>query len=169
MIKQFIPQEVCLKCKGCCRFSKVDSVWVPCLLEEEIQNLIDRKDIPAVSISINKRIMPILNPEGEGFICPFLDIKENKCKIYEFRPFECQLYPFLLNLRGKKIILTVDLHCPYVKDKISTTEFRLYTEELVKFLNLPSQKRILLDNPQILVSYEEVLEIIELSPEDAPK
>ncbi|MCX7661064.1 MAG: YkgJ family cysteine cluster protein [Candidatus Omnitrophica bacterium] len=169
MLKQLIPQEVCLKCRNCCRFSSSDSVWSPCLLEEEIQNLIDRKDIPAVSISIDKRIVPVLSPEGEGFICPLLNIRENKCRIYEFRPFECQLYPFLLSVRRRKVMLTVDLSCPYVKEKISTSEFKEYIEELSRFLNSPAQKRIILDNPQILVSYEGILEIIELGPEDASK
>ncbi|MFH0790754.1 MAG: YkgJ family cysteine cluster protein [Candidatus Omnitrophota bacterium] len=104
MFKQFIPQEACLKCQGCCRFSQEVSLWSPCLLDEEIQYLLD-KEIPPVSISIDKKIQPIPHPAGEGFICPFLDAAVNKCKIYAFRPFECRLYPFLIALRGGKVLL----------------------------------------------------------------
>lgn len=168
MIKQLIPNEVCLKCQGCCRFNTIDSAWLPCLLDEEVQDLLDKKDLPAVSISLKRKIQPLVNPQGEGFICAFLNAQDNKCKIYNFRPFECQLYPFLIALRGKKAVLTVDLNCPYVRENLKTKEFKEYTEYLIKFLNSSEHLKILKNNPQILEAYEEVLDIIELKlPDEA--
>lgn len=171
MINQLIPQEVCLKCRGCCRFSEVNSVWAPCLLDEEMQDLLD-KDIPPALISINRRIRPIPDPgqerftpplrAGVGFICPFLSPSDNKCKIYASRPLECQLYPFLINLRNNKVYLTIDLNCPYVKENLDTKEFKEYTQYLSAFLNAPEKLRVLKDNPQIIQAYEEVLDILEL-------
>lgn len=161
MIKQFIPQEVCLKCLGCCRFKEHDSIWLPCLLDEEIQDLLDR-EIPPASISMERKIQPIPNPTAGGFICVFFDVYNNKCKIYDFRPFQCQLYPFLINLRGKKAILTVDLNCPYIKEKAKTKECKEYTDYLVNFLNSPAQIRLLKSNPQLLAAYESVSEVLEL-------
>ena len=108
MIKQFVPQEFCLKCRSCCRFKETNSVWSPCLLDEEIQELVDREGIPAASISIDRRIQTVADPGGDGFICPFLNNADNQCRIYNLRPFECQLYPFLINLRKDKVFLTVD-------------------------------------------------------------
>ncbi|MFA4889070.1 MAG: YkgJ family cysteine cluster protein [Candidatus Omnitrophota bacterium] len=162
MIKQLIPKDYCLKCKGCCRFKEEISVWAPCLLEEEIQDLLDRK-IPPASISLKRRIHPVQVPGQEGFLCPFLNTEDNHCKIYAFRPFECQLYPFLLNLRDKKIILTVDLNCPYVQEAAKTPAFKDYTAYLAEFLNSPPQMKLLKSNPQLLQAYEEVAEIIELN------
>lgn len=169
IIKQFVPDEFCLKCQGCCRFKEADSVWSPCLLDEEALDLIDRKGIPAVSISINRRLQLIPGPDERGFFCPLLKIEDNKCQIYAIRPFECQLYPFLLNLRNKKALLTVDLNCPYVKDKLNTPEFKEYTDYLATYLNSPSQLRILKDNPQILQAYEDVLDVVELECENGLK
>lgn len=165
MIKQFIPQEVCLKCQGCCRFKDADSVWLPCLMEEEIQNLLD-KNIPPAAISMERKIQPLPNPDSQGYLCAFFDIAENKCKIYAFRPFECQLYPFLINLRGKKAILTVDLNCPYIKENLKSKEFKEYTDYLAAFLNSPAQVKLLKDNPQLLKTYEDISEIIELEISD---
>ena len=162
MIKQFIPQEVCLGCQGCCRFKEQDSVWSPCLLDEEIQAFLD-KNIPPLCLSLDKKVMPIPNPQGEGYICSFFDIQDNKCKIYEFRPLECQLYPFLISLRNKKALLTVDLNCPYIKEKINSREFKEYTDYLTNFLNSPKQSELLKDNPHIIRAYEEVLDVIELN------
>jgi hypothetical protein len=166
VIKQFVPSEYCLKCQGCCRFREENSVWAPCLFDEELLNFVDKEGIPAVSIGLDKRIHPVFNPKGEGFICPFLNLEDNKCKAYSLRPFECQLYPFLLNLRAKKILLTVDLNCPYAKEKMHSQEFKDYIEYLNSYLNTPAQIRHLKDNPQVLCAYEEVLEVIELSTLD---
>ncbi len=163
MIKQFVPSEFCIKCKGCCRFKEADSVWSPCLLDEEIQELLDKKDIPVASISINRRICPVANPDGAGFVCPYLEIQDNKCKIYDIRPFECRLYPFLINLRKGKVLLTVDLNCPYVYEKINTQEAKDYIAYLAGYLNSPKQLKMLKGNPRIIQAYEEVREVAEIN------
>jgi len=162
MIKQFVPQEFCLKCRGCCRFKEADSVWSPCLLDEEIQELLDKKGIPIASISIDRRIQAVSGPNGLDFICPFLSSPDNKCRIYDMRPFECQLYPFLINLRKGKVLLTVDLNCPYVCEKINIPEIKEYISYLAGYLNAPEQLEMLESNPQIIQAYEEVREVAEL-------
>jgi len=113
-------------------------------------------------LSYLKRIQPIANPGGEDFICPFLGPEDNKCAIYGIRPFECQLYPFLINLRNGKVLLTVDLNCPYVYEKIDSQEAKDYISYLCDYLNSPEQLEILKDNPQIIQAYEEVREVAEL-------
>lgn len=142
-------------------------MWQPCFLDEEIQKLLDSK-IPPATISIDKKVQPLPNPKGEGFICAFFDIEMNKCKIYDFRPFECQLYPFLINLRGRKVILSVDLNCPYIKQNLDSKELKEYSEYLAAFLNSPKQISILKSNPQIIQACEEVAEIVELKISDEP-
>ena len=161
MIKQFVPQDFCLKCQGCCRFKEASSVWSPCLLDEEIQELLDKNSAFA-SLSADRRIQPIPNPKQDGFICPFLNIEDNKCKIYDLRPFECQLYPFLISIRDKKVLLTLDLNCPYAKENLNSGAFKDYTDYLSTFLNSAKQKNILKNNPQIIHAYEQVLDVIEL-------
>lgn len=163
MLKQFVPSEFCLKCKLCCRFSQQDSIWSPCLLDEEIQALLDKKDISSTYISSKHRLFLISNPQKqESYICPFLNIADNKCRIYDFRPFECQLYPFLINFRHNKIILTVDLNCPYLREHLNAKESKEYTEYLTAFLNNPGQIKILKNNPHLLINYEEISNNLEL-------
>jgi len=168
MIKQFVPSEVCLKCQGCCRFKEEFSVWSPCLLEEEVQGYLDKK-IPAASISADRRLHPVANPAGEGFICPFLKSADNCCQIYEMRPFECQLYPFLINFRRKKALLTVDLNCPYANRMISAPQMNDYILYLTDYLNAKKQLEMLKNNPQIIQAYEEVREVAELDFPDGLK
>ena len=163
VIKQFVPQEFCLKCRGCCRFKEINSVWSPCLLDVEIQELLDKEGIPAVSISVDRRIQPIPIPGAEGFVCPLLESRDNKCKIYQQRPFECQLYPFLINLRKDKLLLTVDLNCPYIASEINSQAAKDYIVYLSNFLNSPGQLKMLKDNLQVIQAYEEVREVAELN------
>ena len=163
MIKQFVPQEFCLECRGCCRFKEANSVWSPCLLDEEIQGLLGKPGIPAASIAIDRRIQPVANPLGADFLCPFLKTLDNKCVIYESRPFECQLYPFLINLRKTKVLLTVDLNCPYVYEQLHSQKTKDYIVYLTEYLNSPLLLSMLKDNPQIIQAYEEVREVAELN------
>jgi Fe-S-cluster containining protein len=143
----------------------MDSVWAPCLLDEDIQNLLDR-NIPPATLSIEKRILPVSCEGSETYLCPFLNHADNKCKVYDVRPFECQLYPFLLSMRNKKVNLTVDLNCPYAAGTIDTKEFKAYAEYLTSYLNSPAQVELLKENPHILQAYEDALDVAELKSPD---
>lgn len=158
MIKQFVTSKFCLSCHRCCRFTQKDSVWLPHLLDEEIHNL-QKKDIFSSFISPEKKFIPQPFLEKEIFVCPFLKLKDNKCKIYAIRSFECRLYPFLINYKGKKFFLAVDLYCPYVKQHLKSKKFKRYSEYLISYLKIPSFKSILKNNPQIIHTYPKVLNL----------
>jgi len=171
MIKQIIPSDYCLSCNGCCRFSEEDSVWLPCFLKEEIENLLE-KNFPPSIISCNNKIRSIPYPAQNnstpqlrleaGFICPFFVPKDNKCKIYAFRPFECQLYPFLINRKDDKIFLALDLRCPFVKENLESEKIKEYIRYLTCLFNSPHWIQILKNNPQAIQIYEDVLNLTEL-------
>ena len=162
MIKQVIPKDYCLSCLGCCRFSEQDSVWLPHLLEKEAQELL-KKDFPAALISCDKKIRSIPYPAQNNFICSFLQPKDNKCKIYAFRPFECQLYPFLISRKGEEAFLALDLKCPFVKENLESQKFKAYIRYLTGFFNNPRKIKGLKNNPQIIQIYEGVLNLAELN------
>lgn len=170
MIKQFVRSEFCLnKCNYCCRFSQPDSIWSPSLLDEEIKEFL-KNNICSSVISQSKKIKLIPFPKESNsnltfriFICPFLNYQDSKCKIFSSRPFECQLYPFLINRRNKKIFLAVDLGCPFIKENLYSQEFKEYTQYLADFLNNPHQLNRLKDNPQIIQAYQEAKDLIELN------
>jgi len=162
MIKQAIARNYCLGCHGCCRFSERDSVWLPCLLNEETQELL-KKNFPPSLISQDKKIRSLPNPAQNNFICSFLQPKDNKCKIYAFRPFECQLYPFLINRKGDRVFLAADLRCPFVKENLESQKFKAYIRYLTNFFNNPRKIKVLKNNPQIIQIYENVLNLAELN------
>lgn len=142
MIKQFVPQGVCLKCTGCCRFSQLISQWAPVFSEKEI------------------RLQPA--KKGDYFVCPLLNEDDNKCRIYTLRPFDCQLYPFLINRKDRKIYLSVDLNCSWAKENLNNQPFKKYLDYLSSLLNSKAYRLILKNNPQLIQTYPEVIDLIEI-------
>ncbi len=161
-IKQIIPSEACLKCEGCCRFSQKETIWSPFLLAEEIEELLEN-NIPPSLISGDKKIrLKPLEKQG-NFICVFFNQEENKCKIYNLRPFECRLYPFIINRNGEKIFLAIDQNCPFAKKNLENQTFKEYTFYLTDLLHQPSCIDILRSNPQLIQAYSGALNLAELN------
>lgn len=149
MIHQFTKEEVCIKCQGCCRFSDLETPWAPRLLDTEIETL--------------AKLTPVHVAGKKGVFCPLLDIAANKCKVYPNHPFDCQLYPFVLNRQGDKIYLAVDFNCHYAKDNSKTKEFKDYVSYLIKTLSEKQFRTVLARNPQMIQPYSGVINIEEIN------
>lgn len=152
MITQFVPQEACLGCSGCCRFAEAKSVWSVRLLKEEQKRLaLSTCDLPLIPTS-----------RKEQYVCIFFAPCKNKCLKYAQRPFECQLYPFLLNRSGKKLMLAVDTHCPFVQKDMHSKKFNAYVSYLAGLFRKPRYLSMLNDNTHIICRYPGVLDLKEL-------
>lgn len=172
-IKQFVPAQTCLSCQGCCRFSQKDSAWSPRLLNAELDDFLKNNILPGL-VSPDRKIRLMPNPEqggftpplgtGAGFICPLFSPQDNKCKVYASRPFECQLYPFLINRKTDKVFLALDLKCPYAEENLETKKFKDYVRYLTKLLDTQDYPDLLKNNPQLIQAYpdKEVLNLVEL-------
>ena len=161
MIKQFVKTAFCLNCRGCCRFTQKDSIWLPYFSDEDIQNL-TKKNIPVPLMPAKKRIIPSYLLKEGVFICPFLSLENNKCRIYAIRPLECKLYPFLINRRGNKIFLAVHSYCPCIKENLKSKKITEYSLYLFNLLNSSRFQTILKNNEQIIHTYREVTDLIQL-------
>ncbi|MGE5197550.1 MAG: YkgJ family cysteine cluster protein [Deltaproteobacteria bacterium] len=162
MIRQFIPEEFCLKCQGCCRFHDTESIWSPNLLDTDIVGLLENKILPFFILG-SKKLRLSWNQEQDSFTCSLLDISNNNCRAYSFRPFECQLYPFLINRRGNRVFLAVDLKCPFAEGNRESRHFKEYTRYLTDFFDSPELKKVLKENPQIIQEYAQVVDLFPLN------
>ncbi|MCX5712106.1 MAG: YkgJ family cysteine cluster protein [Candidatus Omnitrophica bacterium] len=152
MIKKFVPSSICLACRGCCRFKHIDSIWSVALLDSDIKRLM-RHHVPPAVITRDKRIALEPIKGEEYFSCSFLNQNNNICRVYQFRPWECQLYPFLVQKDKQKFFLAVDLNCPYAQAQFKTEPFNKYTLYLRLLLNSPRCLKTIKRNPQILQEY----------------
>lgn len=153
--KQFVPSSVCLKCDGCCRFKEADSRWRPYIAESEKREaarpkLVDRVFAKHV-VSSDGRINA--TPCGGGHICHFLNPNDNTCGIYHARPFECQLYPFLLGKEEDRTVLYVHLNCPHIQAHWRTDGYQAYAEYLQGFFSRQDVRDFLEKNPGLISDY----------------
>ncbi|MEK6728043.1 MAG: YkgJ family cysteine cluster protein [Candidatus Omnitrophota bacterium] len=157
MLKQFVPEGFCLKCRGCCRFKEPDSIWSPTLLHEEIKPIIPFANLYSKKIRLTPSAEKLNN-----FICPFLNSEGNRCNIYANRPFECQLYPFLINKKEDKAFLALDLNCPFIKENSGSSVLKEYSRELAQLFSSRQCKKLFKDNPQVIQAYPEATNLEEI-------
>ncbi len=146
-IQQFVPSTVCLSCDGCCRFKESDSPWRPKMGKEDVANTVHK----GLAESI---FAQVLDSDGhiktkscdDGHICSFFNKEHNTCRIYTGRPFECQLYPFILEQKQGRVALSVHLNCPFVQEKRNTPEFDEYVAYLKKYFTQNSVREFLQKN-----------------------
>lgn len=157
--KQFVPSSVCLKCDGCCRFKEHNSLWRPYVAPEE-------KDIlPGGLRAENTLGSPVIGSDakisvtkcGQGFVCYFFNSTDNTCNIYHARPFECQLYPFLLGKQKNRAVLYAHLSCPYIQEHFGTPVYQEYTRYLKEFFEKKDGREFVKRNFALLTDYTSCL------------
>ncbi|MGE5307997.1 MAG: YkgJ family cysteine cluster protein [Deltaproteobacteria bacterium] len=150
-MEQIIPDGYCLGCRGCCRFSHSEGPWLPQLLNGE-------KKRHAEGV----RVVACDEKQGCAFRCVHLDTGANTCAIYRTRPFECRLYPFVLNRRDGKFFLSVDPNCRYIEEHSGGKDFKAYADRVRRFLAAPEVIEELRCNRDMFQSYTDVRDIAEL-------
>jgi Fe-S-cluster containining protein len=134
-LKQIIPQGFCHKCEICCRFPAKNSVLAPYFSAPEIE----RAKAPFIFLPRldNFRGTKANLANGKNcFFCPFFNQRKNSCRIYAARPFDCQLYPFMVTYDEnlEKVVLCADRQCPFIEKKLSTAKSQSYLKYLQNFL-----------------------------------
>ena len=158
-IPQFVPQQVCLSCDGCCRFKEQNSSWRPKIAREEIETA--RRAVSTLTGKIFSK--ELIDPQGrikaiqhKGVChCTFFNAKDNTCGIYSHRPFECQLYPFLLARKGEEIFIGVHLNCPFIQQNKDKDSFRQFVDVLKNYFGSDDAKNFLKRNPLLASDYGE--------------
>ena len=140
-LKQLIPSEVCLACDVCCRFPERQGPMVPIFsLEEQSRAIklgLSKHDFPSPETKRGVQIQT--KPLGDCFRCPAFEPDTHQCQIYPERPFDCQLYPYLLMFDSDKqnVLLVLDPLCPYVQTHTEETEVKEYSVYLIYYLSHP--------------------------------
>jgi len=132
-MKQFVPNEVCLKCQICCRFSDRVSVFRPVFLNQEIDTLL--KETGERDFFDRDNRLTLKKYGRETYCCPFFEAKDNRCSVYSRRPLDCRLYPFVIAEQKEKIFLGIDLNCPYAYKNYHSAECSGYADYLIDYLH----------------------------------
>ncbi len=150
-LPQPVPREFCLQCDVCCRYSEQFSAWSPFILKEELNNF--RPCVPQFIESYGINIAPV--KRNGRFVCPFFDLKNNRCRIYPNRPFDCRMYPFLVSYNSNytHIILAASRQCPFVADKKNLPVVMKHAKALKDILEKEEAAEMLYLNKGLIMPY----------------
>ena len=174
---QIVPSHVCLKCEVCCRFPEPDSSYRPFFTELEIQQAIALGiDASYFSNITGSQIKGIPHPYGEGYLCPAFDPATSHCRIYEVRPLDCQIYPFVLmwDQDRQGVHLAWDTKCPFLIDQRVPTntaqEFGLpealhrFAQTMAARIESQAMIQILSANSQLVMTFQDDVVVIQKLP-----
>jgi uncharacterized protein len=156
-LPQLVPSHICLRCDVCCRFPDPDSALRPYFTENEI--------VRALAGGIEEKAFPdqrgsqvILVPDthGEGFHCPAFETATSICRIYEQRPFDCQLYPLALmwNKPYDQVVLGWDTKCPFMREQIPE-EIQRHADRVLVLLEQPDVRGHVVAHPRLIGRFQE--------------
>ena len=119
--------QQCQSCRFCCRFETSEAHYAPLFTGEEVERVrstglgLDVFNPHGCSANLSQVALQASAVASETMlVCPFLDEATHRCRIYEIRPFDCRIWPFILMLdEGRDRILVAhfakDL-CPITRD-----------------------------------------------------
>jgi Fe-S-cluster containining protein len=103
-MKQIVHHEQCKRCGECCRFRADRQDFAPIFTAGEIEAIrAVRGEMPEfVPFKDSDNIFQIRLVEAQQptphypYVCPFLDEDNYACSIYDVRPFDCRVWPFII-------------------------------------------------------------------------
>ena len=95
-------KPLCYKCQShCCGKS---SVKAPVLMPSETKDYVAKEET-------EKNFYRLMRNTRTG-CCVFLWTQSGQCAIYDRRPIECKLYPWILSFKDGKVCLVLNKECP---------------------------------------------------------
>ena len=115
-----IGSEDCFACRGCCTFDERYLDYAPLFTEEQRARVLaefPEEGVEFVAVGrmwrIGLRVMP-----GTGrCVCPLLDRRSWGCRVYGYGVFDCDTWPYQVQVRGGRRLLTLTPECPVVGEE----------------------------------------------------
>ena len=163
---QLVPSRTCLQCDVCCRFPDPDSALRPYFSENEItQALAGHVEATAFPNRRGSQVILVPAPHGEGYLCPAFDAATSTCRIYEQRPFDCQLYPLALmwDERQDQVLLGWDTKCPFMREEIPE-EIQRHADQVRALLDRPGICDHIVAHPRLIGRFQEDVVVLTRLP-----
>lgn len=86
-------------------------------------------------------------------LCQFFNPENHHCAIYTSRPFECELYPYVISRNKEVTALYLHLNCPFVQEHEGQEKITAYDRYLEDFFKRPDVMSFLSRNREFLNDY----------------
>lgn len=122
----------CIRCGQCCKNTEM------ILLREDIERIASLGFKIEDFVVYSRGFARLRNVDGR---CVFLDPKTKLCRIYDWRPKGCRLYPIVYVVKNYSEEITVDADCPqaYTVDDNDIRSNAFHIADLVS--NILKEKR----------------------------
>ena len=163
-LPQLVPSRTCLQCDVCCRFPDPDSALRPYFTENEITlALAGGIEATVFHNRLGSQVILVPDPHGEGYLCPAFDAATSRCRIYEQRPFDCQLYPLALmwNELHDQVLLGWDTKCPFMREEIPA-EIQRHADRVMALLDQPGIRDHVVAHPRLIGRFQEDVVVLAL-------
>ena len=178
-VPQLVPSHVCLSCDVCCRFPERTSQYRPFFSQSEIQEAIAHGiDAKVFSNLLGSQVEPVPHPFEDGYLCPAFDPQTSHCRIYNVRPLDCQIYPFVIiwDRERHRVHLGWDIKCPFLRDQtpwphdaLPASSTPVFPDHIQHFIQSMAEKiesaelgRIVSNHPQLVMEFQE--DVIPVHP-----
>ncbi|HUT35173.1 MAG TPA: phosphatidylglycerol lysyltransferase domain-containing protein [Planctomycetota bacterium] len=131
-----LSSRQCLACDVCCRFASPTACFVPFFTATEAGDC----GLPEPqTASPEPGVRPVVKRDGEAWRCPCRRAGAQECTVYERRPLDCRLYPFVLmfDATGREVWLGLDEVCPFALDHQGTPALAAAADEAARLLDGP--------------------------------
>ena len=137
MFSNITNSDFCLKCSGCCVFSEDEKVLSPYFSKKEA-SFIDKNKLEKRDSLRQAKVFKVRKGAEDFYKCAFFELSSHKCKIYNKRPIDCVIWPFVVgwDKKGKDVyiwIVNKDI-CPLALS-INTIKRKKVIDDLVDFLS----------------------------------
>jgi hypothetical protein len=159
-----IQSSDCFACRGCCTFDARYQDYAPLFTAAQRDRVLAERPGEGITFTPAGALWRIGLRELPGTgrcVCPLLDPESWRCGVYDDGIFECDTWPYQVQVRGGRRVLTVTPECPAVTGE-RMDALRARGEEL-----LPLMREALDRHPERLIpDYEGVIEIAALDALD---
>lgn len=159
---QVITSDDCFACRGCCTFDARYLDYAPLFTEEQRAQILAEFSADEIQFTpvgrmwrIELRAMP-----GTGrCVCPLLDRESWRCRVYAYGIFDCDTWPYQMQVRDGRRLLTITRECPVVSEE-RLAAMRRRGEELLPLM-LAEVERY---PERLLPDYHDVVVLADLGP-----
>lgn len=155
-MKQANEKNVCMQCRECCVFADDEIYFGPVATNSEKKTLLKiGKKNSSFEEHGNLHKIKLVKHGGHNR-CPFLDTKTWLCTVYDKRPFDCKLYPYIITWDKSKrnIVLCHQTEMCKAHQTKDSKEHDAYRDYVIQYLCTPEVVNMLRENPELIWDYD---------------
>lgn len=154
MLNELISRKDCANCKICCKFEPDELIDAPTFTKKQMQYIKDNINENLKFTKINDIYKIQLVKYRSKYKCPLLS--EKGCILpNEYRPFDCESWPFYIMKKGNKFVITKSNDCPIFTKIDNKTLINFIKKNFLKIA-----EKVVKETPNMITEYNRDLDIL---------